>query len=144
MHNIIFTSLKKFSDPRGEVRRVMRGTDPGYFGFEEVYISTINENRIKGWKRHNEMTLNLVPVFGLIKVAVAECVSAKKIQDYGIYELSIENYGRLTIPPGYWVAFRAVGQNSGLLNFANRPHNPDETDIVEYDESRLAVDWMIK
>ncbi len=37
-------------------------------------------------------------------------------------------YQRLTIPPGYWVAFGGVGEDLNLLlNIASLPHDPNES-----------------
>lgn len=141
MSEIIFTPLKKFSDSRGEVRRVMRHSDPGFQGFEEVYVSVIKKNVIKGWKRHNKMTLNFVPLFGSISVAVINSDEINKGSKFKIFNLSLENYGRLTIPPGFWVAFKAINCESGMLNFADLIHDPNEVDIQDHHELPLNINW---
>ena len=62
-----FLLLKKIEVPGGNVFHAMKNTDDGYNGFGEVYFSKIEPNAIKAWKRHKEMTLNLVVPVGKIR-----------------------------------------------------------------------------
>ena len=52
----------------GNVLKIMDNKSPGYSRFGEAYFSFINYNKIKGWKRHTKMRMNLVVPFG--KVAI--------------------------------------------------------------------------
>lgn len=53
--------------------------------------------------------------------------------------LSHENYQRLTIPAGLWVAFAGVGEDLNLLlNVANLEHDPLE---IERKESLDAINY---
>jgi len=46
-------------------------------------------------------------------------------------ELSKNNYKRLTVPPGVWMAFKGISHGLNmLLNIASIPHDPGETDSL--------------
>ena len=70
MDGIILTSLKHIYNPKGDIFHAMKKSDNGYDGFGEAYFSTVNQNVIKGWKKHTKMTLNLIVPMGEIKFVV--------------------------------------------------------------------------
>jgi len=132
MDGVILSPLRKITHPKGDVLRAMKASDEGFSGFGEAYFSTINKSEIKGWKKHTEMTLNLVVVTGEIEFLVHNGV------DFFNTKLSKNNYQRLTIEPGLWVAFRGLSDENILLNLASVEHNPNESEsadlgIFEYD-----------
>jgi len=141
---VTITPLKHISVPDGDVFHVMKNSDQGYNGFGEAYFSTIKSGSIKAWKRHNEMTLNIVVPIGRIRFVIYDD------RDYSItcgmfYEvtLSRENYYRLTVPPLVWLGFQCVGNKTAiLLNVANIPHNPEEAKKKEIEE--IIFDWSLK
>ena len=47
--------------------------------------------------------------------------------------LSPENYFRLTVPPGVWVAFKGMKDNNMLLNIIPDEHDPFESDNLPLD-----------
>ena len=123
LNRVTFTPLKQFSDEKGVVKRMMRTGDVGYNGLEEVYCSSVEYGVTKGWKKHKKMTLNLCVVSGSIEFYVLNENQTFK----GSYKISKDNYGRLTIPPLHWVAFKGldVGENI-LINMADMVHDATE------------------
>ena len=67
MNKLIITPLDIIETDKGDVMHGMKSYDPGFSGFGEAYFSVVNHNAIKAWKRHHEMTLNLVVPVGKIK-----------------------------------------------------------------------------
>ena len=54
--------------------------------------------------------------------------------------MSLENYQRLTIPPGIWLAFQGVSEGTNmLLDLIDSPHDPDESDKRALEE--IPYDW---
>ena len=132
------TSLKHIAGTAGDIFHIMRSDTPLFKGFGEVYVSTIKPGNIKGWKRHNKMTLNIAVPSGSIRFVLYE-ESDKKIQEV---ILSPDNYNRLTVPPGLWMAFQCEGDEEAfLVNFADIPHNPTEADSLELDNSIIPYAW---
>jgi dTDP-4-dehydrorhamnose 3,5-epimerase len=127
---VILTPLKKISHPKGDIWHAMKKSDNGYCGFGEAYFSTIKKDLIKGWKRHSVMTLNLVVPIGSIQVVVFNAQTKKHCS----HTLHLENYKRLTIAPGLWVAFKGLSENSILLNLANIEHDPNESQAKNISE----------
>ena len=79
---ILFTPLELIKSELGSVRHAMRINATGYHGFEEVYFSSVNKNKIKGWKKHLRMTMNLVVCHGSVRFAVLSENNLKKASLY--------------------------------------------------------------
>ena len=61
IEGIVITNLKRISVPDGDILHGMKKTDVGYKDFGEIYFSYILKDKIKAWKIHKKMTLNLKP-----------------------------------------------------------------------------------
>jgi len=109
----------------------LKCSDESYLGFGEAYFSTVNHGFIKGWKMHKKMTLNLVVPYGNIRFLVHDGIKTEgKNYIKPIFDevLGEQNYSRLTIPPGYWVAFQGIGPITNILmNLASIEHDPYES-----------------
>ena len=102
----------------------MKATDHGYAGFGEAYFSMILFGAVKGWKQHTRMVLNLVVASGRIRFYLRDhTLAAQSV------ELSPDGtHARLTVPPGYWVAFEGLGPGTNMvLNLASLGHDPTES-----------------
>jgi len=127
MDGITLTPLRTISHPQGDVLHAMKKTDVGFAGFGEAYFSSINQNDIKGWNKHTEMTLNLVVVKGEVEFVVYN------ESDFFTVKLSRNNYQRLTVKSNLWLAFRGLSDENMLLNLASIEHNPNENESVDLD-----------
>ena len=127
MDGVTLTPLKQITHPKGDIFHAMKASDDGFSGFGEAYFSTVNQGEVKGWKKHTEMTLNLVVVIGEIEFVVYD-----DNRFYGV-KLSKNNYQRLTVEPGLWLAFRGLDSENMLLNLSSIEHDPNESENVDLD-----------
>ena len=135
MDGIILTALKQIHNPKGNIFHALKKSDIGFDGFGEAYFSVINQGHIKGWKKHTEMTLNLVVPIGIVKFVIYdECT-----KEFFSVQLSHDNYQRLTVTPNLWIAFRGIGKYNTLLNIASIEHDPNEA--VNKDIEAINYDW---
>jgi dTDP-4-dehydrorhamnose 3,5-epimerase len=127
----------------GNVLHAMKATDSGYCGFGEAYFSKIENKVVKGWKRHKEMTLNIVVPIGSIRFVLYD--SRDLSSTYGhFYEaiLSNNNYNRITVPPMIWMGFQGLEKGfSMLLNLADMPH--DKGEVEEKELNKIKYDWRV-
>lgn len=133
MDGVMLTPLKQIHHPKGDIFHAMKKSDAGYDGFGEAYFSTIHKNDIKGWKKHLQMTLNLVVVSGEIEFVIYNGTN------FFSTRLSHDNYQRLTVKAGLWVAFRGIRAHNSLLNLANLEHDPKEA--VNIDLREIDYEW---
>ena len=137
--DLLITPLDIIETPGGNVMHAMKNDSPSYFGFGEAYFSEIEKNTVKAWKRHREMTLNLIVPLGKIKFVLFDDRKGSNNRFQEVI-ISKENYCRLTVPPMIWVGFKGLSSfKSILLNIASIPHNPKEVDKKEID--KIQFDW---
>jgi len=133
---VLLTPLAIIPVAAGDVMHAMRRSDGGFRDFGEAYFTWIEPRATKGWKRHRQMTLNMVVPVGSVAFAVVDAEA--RIGRH--YELGPEAYGRLTVPPGLWMAFRGLASLPSLvLNIADQEHDPTEADRAP--EEAFAFDW---
>ena len=123
MDGLILTPLKEIYNPKGNILHVMKKNDDGYNNFGEAYFSFINKGEIKSWRKHSIMTLNLVVPIGIIKFVIFD---ESKNKFFSI-ELSQNNYQRLTLKSGLWIAFQGLSDLNIILNISDIKHDPKES-----------------
>jgi dTDP-4-dehydrorhamnose 3,5-epimerase len=142
IEGLIVTQLREIATLGGNVFHALKSSDEGYAGFGEAYFSTIQGGMIKPWKRHKQMTLNLVVPIGVIRFVLYDdrVGSSTKNQFTEVMLGNPGNYARLTVPPKVWMAFQGVAEGaSWLMNIANIPHDPAESDRLLLNE--ISYEW---
>ncbi len=140
LNNIIATPLRRISTPGGDVMHALKFTDPCFLGFGEVYFSWVKARKVKAWKCHNHMTLNLVVPLGEVKFVFH--MPGQK-EEFLIIKIGEKNYARLTVPPKIWFGFQGIASGQSLLmNLADKVHDPDE--VSRKSESELHYNWSLK
>ena len=138
LNSIIVTDLNRITVLGGDVLHAMRTDSPGYNGYGESYFSKIEPGAIKAWKKHSEMTLNLVVPLGMVRFVFTDADG-----DFLIKEIGEQNFARLSVPPGIWFGFKGLGNGESLiLNISNILHDPNEVERKERHE--IPFDWSIK
>jgi dTDP-4-dehydrorhamnose 3,5-epimerase len=135
MDGVKLTTLKKIHNLKGDILHAMKKSDVGFDGFGEAYFSTINQDDIKGWKKHTQMTLNIVVPVGEIEFVVYN----ENIKKFFRIKLSQNNYQRLTVEAGLWVAFKGHHRQNMLLNLASIEHSPSEA--FNIDLNKIKYNW---
>ena len=129
IEGVILTPLKQIVNPKGDLYHALKKSDNGYKSFGEAYFSTVIKDERKGWKKHTVMVLNLIVPIGAVEFIIYDdrIDSSTKNQFFSLI-LSQENYQRLTVPAGVWMAFRGIGEDLNmLLNIASIEHDPSES-----------------
>lgn len=141
IEGVLLTPLKYIPHPKGDVFHGMKKSDPGFIDFGEAYFSTIHVGDIKPWKKHLQMTLNLIVPIGKIRFVIYDDRMGSSTQDkYMSVELGPENYQRLTVPPGLWLAFEGISTDLNLLlNVADLEHDPKEVERAELDRFNYPI-----
>ena len=139
MDGVILTPLKQIYNPKGDIFHAMKKSDENFVEFGEAYFSKIDGGAIKGWKRHKEMTLNIIVPIGEVRFIL--CDDQNTVNNFQEVILSdLSNYFRLTVPPMMWFAFQGLDQKgSVVLNIANIEHSPYEVERRELNE--IEFNW---
>jgi dTDP-4-dehydrorhamnose 3,5-epimerase len=137
--DVIVTHLDVINTLGGNVMHGIKSTSDGYAGFGEAYFSQIDKGAIKAWKRHKEMTLNLMVPVGEIRFILFD---ERKVSNTQFQEIVISknNFCRLTVPPMIWMGFQGLSDGgSMLLNIANIEHNVHEVDKKKIEQ--IEFNW---
>ena len=136
LKDIKLSSLKRIDNENGDILHVLRNDDSDYKKFGEAYFTSIKFNKIKAWKKHNKMYMNLVVPSGSVKFVFF-------FEKKGTFREEIigeNSYARLTVPPGVWFGFKGMDNTNNLiLNISSILHDPKETDTRGLDE--IGYEW---
>ena len=128
--------LKVIPVEGGDVKHFLKANENSFNGFGEAYFSFIQKGKIKGWKMHTKMTMNLVVPVGQVGFVFYN----KKTSSFKVFKIGENNYKRLTVPPNIWFGFKGIGLYSNLVvNLSNIIHDPKESKKSEL--SKLIFDW---
>lgn len=130
--------LRQISVPKGDLWHAFKVSDDGFVSFGEAYITQIESHRVKGWKRHNRYVLNLIVMVGAVKFVIYDDREGSPTKgEFQEVTLSpTDNYQRLTVAPGLWMAFAGAAerQTSMLMDLIPELHQPEESDRKELEE----------
>ena len=125
MKQIIIKPLKKFNLEEGDVLHALKASEDEFNGFKEAYFSTIKKNKIKAWKRHLLMTMNLIIPIGRVQFNFYD--DEKNLLKNII--VGEDNYCRITVPPMIWFGFKGLSTHTSyILNISDERHNPSEVE----------------
>ena len=109
--------------------------------FGEAYFSTIDQGKIKGWRKHHIMIMNIVVPQGEIKIVMFDDrLKSATNNKFMELVLSPEHYLRLTVPPNVWIGFQGISPNNNLLlNIASISHDTNESEQCHL--SKIPYSW---
>ena len=130
------TPLKIIKLSTGNIMRVLDKNELKNRTFGEVYFSKIKSGKIKAWKYHLKMILNLVVPHGKVKFVFY----SQKDKNFKIVEIGEKKYLRLTVPPKIWFGFKGISKHESIiLNVTNIKYNPKE--ILRCNKNKIDFDW---
>ena len=126
----VIYSAKIISATNGKVLHALKRTDPGFIDFGEAYFSTVEQFTVKGWKKHRHMVMNLTVPIGSIRFHLTKDLDSDSIESV---VMGADNYHRLYVPSGIWLAFEGLSSGTNLLmNLASIEHDPLESTVKEF------------
>ena len=116
--------------------RVLRKRELKNWNFQEAYFSKVKFNKIKAWKFHLKMTLNLVVPHGKVKFVFY----SQNTKHFRVIEIGEKKYFRLTVPPKIWFGFKGMSKHESIiLNLTNIKHREDE--ILRCQKNKIKFTW---
>lgn len=120
---VLITPLKQIFHEKGDIFHALKASESSFCNFGEAYFSSIHYSDVKGWKKHRHMVMNIIVPVGSVKFNFVNEESGER--DSII--VNVDNYCRLTVGAGLWVAFEGVSKDLNMiLNIASMEHDPDE------------------
>ena len=142
MNKPYLTSIEIINLNDGDVLHALKAHEESFKKFGEAYFSVVRRGKIKAWKMHQKMTLNIIVPVGEIRFVLFEdCENFTSQIDFQEFYLSRSNYNRLTVPPNYWMGFQCISnEDAMLLNIADIEH--DSNEILKKDLQEISYDWQ--
>ena len=142
--DVVLTELKQFSDERGTLLHMLRNDDPIFTTFGECYFSEVLPGAVKAWKLHRNQTQNFSVPVGRIKLVIYDN-RKNSISNGNLQYVNLgrpDSYFRIMIPPGLWYGFTCISDMPALLvNCADIPHDPQESEIKMLDDISIPHRW---
>ena len=135
-------TLKVLEVDRGNVMHGLKSSESDFSEFGELYFSWIMSKKIKAWKKHKRMTMNLFVPHGLVKFVLYDENYPNKFNEViiGHSPGKEKSYKRLTVEPNIWFGFKGLSTNPSLVvNLANIEHSPNE--VERLDIGSLKYNW---
>ena len=125
--------LKQIPDERGTVMHMLKRTDPHFIQFGEIYFTTVHPGIVKGWHKHQRMTLNYACVFGRIKLVLHDDREDSPTRgEFMELFLGPDDYQLVQIPTDIWNSFEGLGEETSIIaNCATEPHTKEFTEASE-------------
>jgi len=136
LKNIKIKSLKVINLPEGNIVRILKKNELKNWTFNEAYFSKIKFGKIKAWKFHLKMTLNLVVPCGKVKFVFY----SEKNKIFKVIKIGENQNLRLIVPPKIWFGFKGLSRNESIiLNLTNTKH--DSKEILRRKISNIKFNW---
>jgi dTDP-4-dehydrorhamnose 3,5-epimerase len=136
--------LRQIPDERGTVMHMLKRTDPHFIQFGEIYFTTVHPGVVKGWHKHQRMTLNYACVYGRIKLVLYDDREGSATRG-DVMELFLgpDDYQLVQIPTNVWNSFKGIDAETSIIaNCATEPHTKEFTEAIDPLSDRIIpYDW---
>lgn len=120
---------------KGDVTKIINNKSNYFYGFGELYISEIKSKKIKGWKKHKRMTMNLKVIQGRVKF-VFITKNNKKYKEIILHDKDLK---LITVPKKTIFAFQGLNKKNMIINFSNIQHESNE--CLNYPINKFNYNW---
>jgi dTDP-4-dehydrorhamnose 3,5-epimerase len=145
IHGVKIVPLRRIPDERGTIFRMLRRTDPHFVEFGEIYFTTIYRDVVKGWHRHELMTLNYACIWGRIKLVLYDDREDSPTRGVLMERfLGPDDYSLAVIPPMIWTGFKGMSEISMVANCATHPYDPTRSERIDPHGDQIPYDWAIR
>ena len=142
---VAFVPLRRIPDERGTIYHMLRADDPHFREFGEIYFTSIYRDVIKGWHRHELMTLNYACIAGRIKLVLYDGREGSPTRGTIVERfMGPDDYCLAIIPPGIWAGFKGMTDEAVVANCATHPHDPSHTDRLDPFSPDIPYDWTVQ
>lgn len=134
LDNIFFKKKEIIKHTRGNLLKLFKKKKNENIFFKEVYCTWIKKNKIKGWKKHTKMTMNIKVIMGKVKF-----ILSKDMKSFKKIIISENDKFLLTISKNIFFAFQGLDKKNEILNFSNIKHSKKE--CINLPLNRINYKW---
>jgi dTDP-4-dehydrorhamnose 3,5-epimerase len=104
--------LKKISNPKGDIFKMLSSKNKLFSGFGEIYFSEVFPSKFKGWKLHKNMSQVMTVILGKVRFFI-KYKKTKKIRKIDIGFPN--NLKVIKIPKNCEYSFKCVGKTRAII-----------------------------
>jgi len=140
--------LRVLPDERGRLTEVLRGDDPEFLKFGQVYATTAYPGVVKGWHYHKKQHDEMAVVSGMMKIVLYDMREGSATHgEVDEIFAGLHNPVRVHIPPGVCHGFKCISAEEAIvINVPTELYDyahPDEFRIDPHDND-IPYDWARK
>ena len=140
--------LRVIPDDRGCLMEMFRSDSPDFQKFGQVYVTLVYPGVVKAWHYHKIQTDNFICVSGMAKVALHDDREDSPTRgETDTFVIGWQRQRRLTIPPGVYHGFTAVGtEPASIINVPTEIYNYEDPDEFRkpWDDPQIGYDWGVQ
>lgn len=134
MSNSSLEIPQRVKNYKGDIFKLLKKDNFQNQNIFESYISKVNFNKIKAWKYHKKISLNLIVVRGRVLFITLEN------NKFNRYILDDKKFKKLFVPNKVWYGFMGLEKKSStILSFANAYYSNSE--ILRKNIKDFSFDW---
>lgn len=116
-----------FKNELGFLLKLLSNKNCKFKNIREVYLTSVNKNKIKGWNMHSKFTTNLILISGRVNFYLSQNTkSFKKI----LIDSKIKKI--IKIYPNTFFAFKGLEKENILLSMSSGVHNKKEIKKITF------------
>jgi len=124
---IKFKEKNFFKNELGFLLKLLSNKNCKFKNIREVYLTSVNKNKIKGWNMHSKFTTNLILISGKVNFYLSQnSKSFKKI----LIDSKIKKM--IKIYPNTFFAFKGLEKENIFLSMSSGVHNKREIKKVTF------------
>jgi len=124
---IKFKEKNFFKNELGFLLKLLSNKNCKFKNIREVYLTSVNKNKIKGWNMHSKFTTNLILISGKVNFYLSQNTkSFKKI----LIDSKIKKM--IKIYPDTYFAFKGLEKENIFLSMSSGVHNKREIKKVTF------------
>jgi dTDP-4-dehydrorhamnose 3,5-epimerase len=147
IEGVVVKPLRAIADERGWLMEILRGDDPEFAGFGQVYVSATYPGAVKAWHYHREQTDSFCCVAGMVKLVLVDTRDGSPTNG-AVNELfvGVQNPCLVQVPKLVYHGWKCISLEPSLVvNVPDRAYNrtePDEYRVAPH--GTLPYDWSRK
>ena len=122
LDNIFFKKKEIIKHTSGNLIKLFKKKKNENIFFKEAYCTWIKKNKIKGWKKHLKMKMNIFVLYGKVEFFFYDEISKK----YKKKIVSAKSFGQLIVPSKIYFAFKGIDDQNLIINFSSIFHSDKE------------------
>ena len=130
MLNIVSEKLNIIKKDEGNIYPILKSCSDHFKGFGEVYISSINSNVSRAWKKHKNSHQYFVVPIGEVKFVFLD--QGEKNHNFKEIVIGEKNYSFIKIPNNIWYGFKNISKKTSfIVNVIDKPYDPNHAESMD-------------